>query len=67
MASAWSAVPVTSLLMAPHVTDAVFAGESLDGPTALGLADRGRVLDLFRCLEERDRAGRRPQPARLHA
>ena len=27
----------------------------------------GRVLDLFRRLEERGRAGRRPQPARLHA
>ncbi len=39
--SAYAAAPVTSLLMAPHVTDAVFAGETLDGPTALGLADRG--------------------------
>lgn len=45
--SAYAAAPVTSLLMAPHVTDAMFAGESLDGPTALGLADRGEFPASF--------------------
>ena len=45
--SAYAAIPVTSLLMAPHVTDALFAGESLDGPTALRLADRGEFPASF--------------------
>lgn len=45
--SAYSAVPVTSVLMAPHVTDALFAGEALAGPTALLAADRGEFAPSF--------------------
>jgi Zn-dependent M28 family amino/carboxypeptidase len=45
--SAYAAIPVTSLLMAPHVTDALFAGERLDGPTALRLAGRGEFPASF--------------------
>jgi hypothetical protein len=45
--SAYAAVPITSILMAPHVTDALFAGERLDGRTALRLADRGEFPPSF--------------------
>lgn len=45
--SAYAALPVTSVLMAPHVTEALLAGESLDGATALRLADRGEFPPSF--------------------
>ncbi len=45
--SAYAALPITSLLMAPHVTDALFAGERVDGRAALRLADRGEFPPSF--------------------
>ncbi|MEW6319498.1 MAG: M28 family peptidase [Acidobacteriota bacterium] len=37
--SAYAAAPVTSVLLAPHVTEAVLAGEALDGRAALRLGE----------------------------
>jgi hypothetical protein len=45
--SAYAALPVTSALMAPQVTEALFAGEALDGRTVLRLADRGEFPPSF--------------------
>ncbi len=45
--SAYAALPVTSVLLAPRVTDALFAGEALDGPAALRVADRGEFPPSF--------------------
>lgn len=45
--SAYAAIPVTAILMAPHVTHALFAGEVIDGPAVLGLADRGEFPASF--------------------
>jgi hypothetical protein len=45
--SAYAAVPVTSILMAPHVTQALFAGEAVEGTEVLGLADKGEFPASF--------------------
>lgn len=45
--SAYQALPITSVLLTPHVVEALFAGEALDGPAALGLADRGEFPASF--------------------
>jgi hypothetical protein len=42
VASAYAAVPITSVMVAPQVTDALMAGERVDGPT---LRARGEAQD----------------------
>jgi hypothetical protein len=54
--SAYAAVPITSVLLAPHVTEALLDGEVLGGQTALALADRGEFPRSFELK----------QPAALH-
>ena len=41
--SAYAALPITSVLLAPQVTEALLEGEALDGAAALGAGRPGRV------------------------
>ena len=45
--SAYAAMPITSVLLAPQVTEALLAGETLGGRTALALGDRGEFPASF--------------------
>jgi hypothetical protein len=45
--SAYAALPITSLLLAPPVTDALLEGEALDGPRALRASDRSEFPASF--------------------
>lgn len=47
VASAYSAIPVTSLLLTPPVTTALLDGEALTGAVALGAGDRGQYPASF--------------------
>lgn len=50
--SAYAAPPITSVLLTPHVTAALLEGEALDGPAALGLADRGEFPASFQLKKQ---------------
>jgi Zn-dependent M28 family amino/carboxypeptidase len=45
--SAYAAMPITSVLLSPHLTEALLDGESLGGRAALALADRGEFPTSF--------------------
>ena len=45
--SAYAALPITSVLLTPQVTETLLDGETLDGAAALGLADRGEFPPSF--------------------
>ncbi len=45
--SAYRALPITSVLATPPVTDVLLSGEALDGATAMRLADRGEFPPPF--------------------
>ncbi len=47
VASAYAAVPITSVMMAPQVTDALMAGERIDGPTLRARAEAQDYPDSF--------------------
>ena len=50
--SAYAAPPITSVLLAPQVTEALLEGESLGGRAALSLADRGEFPASFQLKKQ---------------